>query len=331
MQRFVALCSIVTSGAMPGRAQQAERILTTAPANTIRSWGDASIRSVLETWQQGFRATHPQVQFKNSLYGSGSGMAGIITGTSELAVMGRPATANEIMGFQWAYRYKPLAIQVMTSGLGTEGESPALAVVVNVANPLRRIRLTQLKAMLGCPEQTGAVSIQTWGQLGLAGPWAHRPIHGYLYNNEMGTGEFLQTAILGTGDKWDWSRVREYRDTPAKTAGKQIAEALQSDPDGIAITTPDNVTPSMRVLDIAPDLGSNYFPLTRATLVSRDYPLARAIYIYVNRPPGQPLQPLVLEFLRFILGPRGQQMIAGQGNFLPLNATLAAEQSARLQ
>ncbi len=323
------------AGAVCG-AQQVAVAPKLSSSNTIRSWGDDAMKSTLHSLQKAFHATHPDVVFTDTLYGSGTGMAGIITGTSNLALMGRPATANEIMGFQWVYRYQPLGVQVMTGSLSANGRSPALAILVHRSNPIRQLTLAQLKRILSCPGHTNFNAIQTWGQLGLTGAFAAQPIHAYLYDTETGTGAFLQSVVLGHSDKLDWSRVREYRDRlrrdgTVESAANQIADALNSDPYGIAVSTLSNMTPDMRALPLA-EIGSGpYYAPTRETLIERQYPLARAIYIYVNRQPGKSLNPAVKEFLKFVLSPQGQQIIARQGDFLPLQESLAAAQAALLQ
>jgi phosphate transport system substrate-binding protein len=285
------------------------------------------MRDILNAWQQAFHRHHPKITFEPTLYGSGTGMAGIITGTSDLALMGRPVTPNEVIGFEWVFRYKPLQIQVLTGSLAQPDHSPALAVFVSTQNPLRGLSMQQLATLLGCPGQKSTPT--TWAAAGVEGPWSARPVHAFLPDEESGTGAFLQQTLLGAGpeapDRWNWNVVHEFRDTPEATASEQILQALRQDPNALAVATLAHPVSGTRVLPI------NGIAPTRDTLIAASYPLTRGVYIDINRKPGTPIAPRLAEFLRFILSPEGQRIAATEGGFLPLNPVRAAEQANLLQ
>lgn len=67
------------------------------------------------------------------------------------------------------------------------------------------------------------------------------------------------------------------------------------------------------------------------TLRCGDYPFTRPLYIYVNKPPGKPLDPLTLAFLVRVLSPEGQAQVS-QAGYIPLTESqrLAALQAAGL-
>lgn len=288
---------------------------------------------VMRAWQQAFRREHPEVRYRDTLLGSGTGMAGIITGVSQFAVMGRRATANEVMGFEWVYRYKPKGFEVLTGSLDTPEASPALVVFVHRSNPLHELTFEQLRRMLGCCREEE--KIQRWGQLGLSGAWKDRIVHAYLYNNETGTGLFLQQTLLGSEDKWDWERVREFRDIQrngrvVESADAQIMAAFARDPYGIAISTLRYADSDSRPVALSDRQAGPFYLPTAANVVSRNYPLARAVFIYVNAPPGKPFDPLAAEFLRFVLSPAGQAIAARAGKFLPLPVSIAKSEREEL-
>ncbi len=294
-------------------------------AGVIRSMGDAAMRKTMSAWEQAFRKYHPEITFEDNLLGTATSMAGIITNSSDLSLMGRPASVNEIIGFEWVFRVKPLGIQVMNGGLEGEGNSPALAVFVSRSNPLRQITMAQLNAILGCPEHTGQPV--TWSLAGADGEWSSKPVHAFLFDDQTGTGAFLQQAILGTGDCWNWDVVKEFKDRRAgdkdETAASQIVQALERDPNGLAVSTLGYAGPSVRALPVA--LSGEAIPLTPENITSEKYPLRRGVYIYVNRAKDKPLDAKVSEFLRFVLSSEGQSLVAAQGDFLPLNGETALE------
>ncbi|MDP9050644.1 MAG: hypothetical protein M3O31_07970 [Acidobacteriota bacterium] len=264
--------------------------------------------------------------------GTATSMAGIITNSSDLSLMGRSASVNEIIGFEWVFRVKPLGIQVMNGGLQAEGSSPALAVFVSHDNPLQQIGMAQLAAMLGCP--VDSKQPVTWAVAGVTGKWASRPVHVYLYDDQTGTGGFLQRAIQGSKDCWNWDIVREFRDRMhdknlPSPAAQQIVDALRRDPDGLAVATLAYANPKVKALPVA---GSGpAVSLTAATVTDGTYPLGRGVYIYINRAADKPVDQNIREFLRFILSDEGQELVGRQGDFLRLNAVVAAEQRRKLE
>ena len=286
----------------------------------------------MTAWEQAFRKYHPEITFEDTLLGTATGMAGIITSTSDLSLMGRPATVNEIIGFEWVFRVKPLGIQVMNGGMQGEGKSPALAAFVSRDNPIREISLAQLAAVLGCP--ANSKQPVTWAVAGVGGAWKDKRVHAYLYDNQTGTGAFLQQAVEGPKDCWNWDIVREFKDKTREDgstypAGQQIADALKRDPDGLAISTLGYADAGIKALPLA---GSGVaVALTSATVTAGSYPLARGLYVYINRAKDKPVDPKIAEFLRFVLSAEGQALVERQGDYLPLNATLAGEQRKKLE
>jgi phosphate transport system substrate-binding protein len=297
-------------------------------ASVVRSWGNDAMRPTLVAWEQAFRKYHPEITFDDKLYGSDTGMAGIITGVSDLALMGRPVAANEVIGFEWVHRTKPLGIQVLTGGLGGDRKTASLGVYVSQSNPLHSISMAQLKTILACPEDdTAAV---TWSLAGPAGAWASRPIHAYLFDNQTGTGAFLQSTVEGTRDCWNWSIVREFSDKPqGQTASQQIVAALQRDPDGLAIANLGSKVSGIKLVAISGD-GAPVGP-DAASLVNASYPLTRAVFIYIRRDKDKPVDPRVKEFLTFVLSREGQSVAAKVHDYLPISAERAKQQQQKLE
>ncbi|HEY4047936.1 MAG TPA: substrate-binding domain-containing protein [Acidobacteriaceae bacterium] len=298
------------------------------PTGVIRSRGDDAMHGILIAWQTAFRHYHPEITFAETLNGSGTGMAGIITSVSDLSLMGRPATANEIMGFEWVFRYKPIAIPVASGALVPVGapadeKSRPLLVYVPNDNPLQQVSMAQLKAFLECRREA-----VTWSLAGAGGKRANRPIHAYLYDSETGTGAFLQRAILGKEDRWNWEVVKEFKDKAHKNgkrylAAQQIIDEVKKDPDGIGISASRPRDQRLKVLAVA--AAGPPVLATTESLSNGTYPLERQVYIYVNRAPGKAVDPKVREFVRFILSEEGQRLVHAQGDFLPLPPAIAAD------
>jgi phosphate transport system substrate-binding protein len=286
----------------------------------------------MSAWETAFRRYHPEITFEDTLLGSATGMAGIITGVSDLTLLGRPVTPNEVIGFEWVHRVRPLGFEVMRGSLDEEGESPALAVLVSRRNPLTAISMAQLATILGCPAD--ATHSVTWAVARAQAGWANHPIHAYLYDNQTGTGSFLMQKVQGRKDCWNWSIVHEFVDQErpggsVSPAAQQIAEALERDPYSLGITTLAYTSPRLKALPITVDGKS--VPLTATTVCDGSYPLGRGVYIYVDRPKDKPVDPAVTEFLRFVLSAEGQAIVAATSEYIPLSPAAVIGEREKLR
>jgi phosphate transport system substrate-binding protein len=173
-------------------------------------------------------------------------------------------------------------------------------------------------------------NLRTWGQLGLTGPWANRPIHVYGPPGVYPGGyTFFQRKVLGGADTWA-EGLREFADRRALMA------ALSQDPDGIATTGLCYLTAQTKAVPVAVDAAGPYVAAAPATVAARTYPLARPVYLYFapDTPGGElavpPVDPKVREFLRYVLSRQGQADVARAGDYLPLTAEMVREQLKKI-
>ena len=244
---------------------------------------------------------------------------------------------------------------VMTGSFNVPGWNAAFAILVHRDNPLASVTLEQLGGIFGESRDGGwkgitwhpelargpEGNIRSWGQLGLTGEWAGRSIHVYGANPRYGISQTLSDALLAGSDRWNASmrcftnRPRERGDPPGTDAAflavQQIAEAVARDPDGIGFTSIAFADTRTKVLALSPRVGEPGIALTIENVRNRTYPLADESYLYADRVPGQPLDPKVREFLRYILSREGQEAIARDGKYLPLTAAMVREQLKKLE
>src|SRR5215472_1977552 len=135
MKGFLAVLVALMLALARAGAQEARSLPPYRPdqavSGTIRVWGDDQAETVMKYWREGFGRRHPEAAVEARLLGTGSAMAGLYTGMADLTLMGRPATAKEIMAFEWVFRYKPLGLAVMTGSFDRPAKSFALAVFVH--------------------------------------------------------------------------------------------------------------------------------------------------------------------------------------------------------
>lgn len=310
----------------------------------LRACGNPQMGALLRRWQAGFKRFHPGVLFADDLKSSASGLYGLDRRTADLALLGRPIFPYERYGVyerSWVY---PAEIEVATGSADTLHKSPALAVLVPAGNPLARLSVRDLDRIFGAERQGGwngltwdttvarpaQQDIRTWGQLGLTGEWAARPIHVYGPAG-LGAGAitYFQARVFGGAETWN-EDLREYADR-----ARMLAD-LAHDPLGIAYAPIAYAGPGVKALPIGETPAGPFVPLRRETVADRTYPLHRPVYIYYTRDnPNSELTPTlgdprVQEFLRYIVSRQGQEDVVAEGSYLPLSAPVARAQRAKL-
>jgi phosphate transport system substrate-binding protein len=339
MKRGRAILTVLGLLAL-GRAEEAQPLRPyEPPANatqTIRIWGDRHLDGLARAWARAYQTTHPEISFEINLLGNGTGMPALYLGRADLAFFGRDLIVTDQDGFNHVMKYDPLRIELGTGSLASPGKAAALALFVHRDNPLSRLTLAQVDAIFSARRRRGApAALRTWGDLGLTGEWAGQPIHLYADDTQSMAGLFFQRVALGDSRMMNWEHFREFPDIRhsdgiTTEAAEQSMAALRGDRYGLAVSTLHYVDAQTKVIALAADAGREFITPSADTLVSRRYPLTRSIFACANQPPGRPLDPKVRGFLRFIVGPEGQGILAADGAYLPLAAEMARQELAKL-
>ena len=271
-------------------------------------------------WIDAFERLYPQVHIKLSPPYAGSlGALRLAAGTIDMVFVSRELKPTDISTFRAKFGYPPLSMPVSGGTYRHYGFLDAVGVFVNPANPLQRIDLAQLDAILSRTHWRGGAPITRWGQLGLTGAWADRPIHIYGVKPWNGFEEFVRERVLSTpGSRGAWRSGIHF----AKTVFP-IASQVAADPDGIGYSGLAFIDAPVKLLPLRAAADAAYVAPTYGNVASAAYPLSRLVYLNVNRAPGKPLPPALAEFLRFIVSREGQQVVLDQAIYLPLRAAQA--------
>lgn len=314
-------------------------------SGTLRSWGNENMATLMKYWEEGFTKYHPNMRFQDTLKGSGTAQFGLDEWVADLGLMGREIWAIEYYGVYRRSHQYPVGIEVATGSYDVRGKSSALTIFVHKDNPLSKLTLKQLDGIFGAQRdggwqglnwhrevaRTAKDNIRAWGQLGLTGAWAEKPIHPYgppgIY---PGAVTFFQEKVFGGGDKFS-EDLLEYEDR------QQMMAALGEDPYGIAYTGMNYKTPLVKPVALAAKEGGPYIEPTRVNVANRSYALSRPVYIYftTDTPSGDmanpKIDPKVKEFLRYVLSRQGQQDVAREQEYLPLTETIVRAQLQKLE
>src|SRR5262245_6426775 len=274
--------------------------------------GSDTLADLFEQWFTGFKQMYPGIEPSYDPKGSGAAPKALIDGTAVIGPMSREMKPEEVTSFEKKFGYKPTAIAVSLD---------ALAIYVNKDNPIDKLTLQQADAIFSSTRKSGApADITTWGQLGLTGEWASRPINLYGRNSASGTNAYFKEHVLAKGD---------YKPTVKEAPGSAtVVQNITSDRDGIGYSGIGYRTSGVKPVPIVGKDGTAYEAVA-SNVYSTKYPISRALFVYVNKAPGQPLAPAVKEFLSYILSQEGQEIVV-KGGFVPLTAAMVTEYRAKL-
>jgi phosphate transport system substrate-binding protein len=219
----------------------------------------------------------------------------------------------ELDAFEAKRGYKPTELKTSFD---------ALAVYVNKDNPIKSLTLAQVEAVFGKNRARGyKESISTWGQLGLTGDWAKRPISLYGRNSASGTYGFFKEHVLKNGD---------YKDTVKEQPGSaSVVQGVTEDLFGMGYSGAGYKTSGVRVVPLSETATSPVSDGNYEDVKSGKYPLWRFLYIYVNKAPGKALDPIVGEFVKLIFSKEGQDVVVKDG-YMPLTDVQCQQELAKV-
>ena len=283
-------------------------------SGNLTAIGSDTLNNLMTLWSEAFKMRYPKVKIQVEGKGSTTAPPALIAGTAQLGPMSRLMKPEEIDAFEKQYGYKPTAIRVAVDGIG---------VFVNKDNPLEELTMPQVDAIFSKTRKGGgADDLMTWGQLGLTGAWAPKPISLYGRNSASGTYGYFKEHALFKGD---------YKDTVKEQPGSAaVVQGITADKYAIGYCGIGYMTSDVKALRLAVKEGTPFVPNDAANVYAGKYPLSRFLYIYVNKAPDKPIGPLVHEFLAFVLSKEGQEIVIKDG-YLPLLGQHVAEELPKLK
>jgi len=283
-------------------------------SGNINSIGSDTLNNLMTLWAEGFRKQYPNVKIQIEGKGSSTAPPALIEGTAQLGPMSRKMKGKEMDAFEAKFGYKPTAFPVAID---------ALAVYVNKDNPISGMSVAQVDAAFSKTRRQGyKKDVTTWGDVGLNGALAKMPISLYGRNSASGTYGFFKKKVLQNGD---------YRDQVKEQPGSaSVVQGVTEDRAGIGYSGIGYRTSGVRAIPLAMKDGKAFVEPTFANASKGTYPLARFLFVYVNKAPNTSLSPIVKEFLNFVYSREGQNVVIKDGYF-PLSANLIAKQRGNFE
>jgi len=283
-------------------------------SGNISSVGSDTLNNLMTLWAETFQKFYPNAKIQIEGKGSSTAPPALIAGTAQLGPMSRAMKGTEIDGFEKKYGYKPTPIRTSVD---------ALAVFVNKDNPVKCLTLAQVDAAFSKSRRGGhSEDVKTWGQLGLTGEWAAKPVSLYGRNSASGTYGFFKEHVLKNGDFKD-----EVKEQPGSAA---VVQGATVDRFAMGYSGIGYATAGVRAVPLAEKTGGKCEEATADNAYSGEYPLARFLFVYVNKAPNKPLDPLTREFAKLVLSKEGQEAVVKDGYF-PIPAQIAKEELGKIQ
>ncbi|MBE2221872.1 MAG: phosphate ABC transporter substrate-binding protein [Anaerolineae bacterium] len=264
---------------------------STGETRAIQNKGSDTLVNVALSWAETYREIDPTVTIAVTGGGSGTGIASLINGTVDIANASRAMKEKEYEDAQ------ANGIEAVEHVVAID----ALAVIVNLENPVSELTIDQLADMY-----TGRIT--NWKDVG----GNDEPI--VLLSRETNSGThvyFLEEVVRkGEDDNTDIFAPQ----TLLMPSSVGITSELRRNPkaigyDGLGYVDQEHE----KVIAVAVDADSPFVMPTVETASTGEYPLARNLFMYTA---GEPTG-VIAEYLDWILGPGGQQIVANLG-FVPL-------------
>ncbi|GAB4259752.1 MAG: phosphate ABC transporter substrate-binding protein PstS [Methylomicrobium sp.] len=275
-------------------------------SGNLSSEGSDTLANLMTLWAEEFKRLYPSVNIQIQAAGSSTAPPALTEGKANLGPMSRKMKDNELDAFESKFGYKPTAIPVAID---------ALAVFVNKDNPVKGLTLAQVDAIMSSTRKCGyPTDIVTWGQVGLDGAWQDKSIQLYGRNSVSGTYGYFKEEALCKGD---------FKNNVNEQPGSaSVVQSVTASVNGIGYSGVGYKTSGVKTVPLASKEGQAYVDATPENAIDGTYPLARFLYIYVNKHPNKPLAPIENEFINMVLSKTGQQIVIKDG-YIPLPAKVA--------
>ena len=277
-------------------------------SGNLSSVGSDTLANLMTLWTEEFKRLYPNVNIQVQAAGSSTAPPALTEGTANLGPMSRKMKGKETEAFERKHGYKPTAVPVAID---------ALAVYVHKDNPISGLSIPQVDAIFSATRKCGYGSdVTLWSELGLSGEWTSRPIQLYGRNSVSGTYGYFKSKALCKGD---------YKNSVNEQPGSaSVVQGITKSINGIGYSGIGYRTSGVRAVPLTKKDGGEFVEATPENAISGKFPLARFLYVYVNKHPNRPLPPLEREFLRMVLSKTGQGVVIKDG-YIPLPAKVAAK------
>ena len=278
-------------------------------------------------WIDQFRTYYPNVKLIiDPPYAGSLGAVELVKENRDFVFVSRELKPDDVKDFNAKFKYAPTSIPVSGGSYRHFGALDAVAIFVNKANPIEQITFDQLDAIYSKTHHRGGKAITKWGELGVTGELADKPITLVGLRPWNGFEEFVRQRVLSVGDqRGEWRDDIKYEKLVFP-----VATDIAADPASIGYSGMAYIDAPVKLIPVVEKAGGPALAPTYENVAMATYPLSRLTFFNVNKAPGKPLPPAIEEFMRFVLSKEGQQVVLDHASYVPLRAGQAQTSRALL-
>lgn len=252
--------------------------------------GSDTMVNLGQAWSAEYMKNNPGTAIAITGGGSGTGVAALLAGTTDIAQCSRNMEPKEIEQAK-KRGFVPKEIHVANDGI---------TVVVNPANPVNKLTVQQISAIF-------AGQIKNWRELG----GSNAKIVALSRERNSGTHVFFVEHIVKLGDK---KNPNEFAPSVLMMPSSQaIVEEIIANPSALGYIGLGYLTAQQKALAVAKNVNSAYVLPSNKTVLNSTYPIARSLLFYTKgEPSGE-----VRSFINFVLSPAGQKIVLKM-DFVPV-------------
>lgn len=321
------------------------------PTGTLRICGNNYIGDspLGGWWKDAFEKLQPGVKIEYNLQTAAMAIPCVAFGMADIGITHEPSF-YDYLTYQRLKGHAPTGVVVLTGSYDVVGWQNNMVIVVNKANPIDKISMSQLDGVFGAQRAGGwkgvnwhpefsrgpEQDIRTWGLLGDAGEWANKPVDTYGYSLRYATALEFSDRVLKSSDKWNENLLAfgNYNKADGKTylEADQIVDHVRDDPNGIAyVRFHPNFPKDVKILELGATDAGPFVKYSMESLQDHTYPLWGGQSFWFDVAPGGKVDPKVREFVRFVLSKQGQELLQKDAKYLPLDATTAGAGLKKVQ
>ncbi|MEO5494977.1 MAG: substrate-binding domain-containing protein [Sphingomonas sp.] len=319
MIESIALMGLGLLGATTAVASGALRCPASARSQLTGS-APMILRDLASAWRRDFARNDPALSLtlvepfgppQGSLNPS---LERFLEGRADFSFLTREISEADLATFRRSYGADPVVVPVARGAWDKFGYVDAVAIIVNDANPVRRLTLRQIDTAFSSSRLRGG-SGDDWGALGVS-QWRGRPVHiaggGAWSGEESARALTIRRHVLSAG-----GRRGIWRPAPRSGNEADVVARVAADPLAVGYTGVGHIGPGVHAVAVALTDGSAAYLPTAITIASGRYPLARTVDLFL--PPKAVCRPRgSVDFARYVLSPAGQNVVRTLGPFLPL-------------
>ena len=260
------------------------------------------MNNMMALWLEAFRKYYPNVKIQIEGKGSSTAPPALIEGTAQFGPMSRPMKSSEEDKFDRTFGYKPTPLRAALD---------ALAVFVNKDNPIEGLTPAAGRCdFFQDPPQRVSPRYHHLGPVGVRRGLGQGP-------DQPLRPQTRRRAPMAFSKSRPCSKATIKTKSKSSPGSASVVQGITEDRFAIGYSGIGYRTSGVRVVPLAKAEGQEFRQGSMENVLNGSYPLGRFLYIYINKAPGQAMDPLVREFCAFIFSKEGQEIVVKDG-YMPV-------------